>query len=318
MISGTPPASALELASGYQFKALSNAALWRERAWAFTRERALLGTVLVAGEGINFSLAGATVALDQWLDWLASGPGLDAPVLHRQRVERAPFQRLRVRLRDEIVTFDPDACPDRDGTATHLDPAAWNVLIARPDVQLVDARNDYEYRIGTFSGAQNPGTESFTEFKRYCDQMLDRDRPVAMFCTGGVRCEKAGAWMKRAGYAEVYQLEGGILRYLAQTEANESRWRGECFVFDDRVAVGPDLSATGRIVCRGCRRAVAGLDAAGNPPLGDDDDGCRACGKVLDADRAASLRERARQLRLAEARGEIHLGPGAQVKGTPA
>src|SRR6056297_779956 len=274
--SDAPRASSL--LSGYQFAAIEHPARWRERARAFAERHGLKGTVLLAAEGINFSLAGPASALDGWLDWIAGRLGCDAPVINRQRVSEAPFLRLKIRVRDEIVTFDHDVRPAR-GRA--VSPGDWNRLLDREGVQVVDTRNDYEYRIGTFKGADNPGTAAFTEFKEYCRSALDPDRPVAMFCTGGIRCEKAGAWLEGEGFGEVYQLAGGILRYLAEVPADESRWLGECFVFDDRVSVDAALQPTGRVVCRGCRKPMTGLDAAGVPPI-DEDGSCRLCGGAFD------------------------------------
>lgn len=296
--------------SGYQFVEIQHPARWRERIRAFAAEHDLKGTVLVAAEGLNFSLAGSKRALEAWSTWIADRLGCDAPVVNRQDVDTEPFLRLKVKVKDEIVTFDPDVRPDA-GRSRALTPDEWNALLERGDVQLVDARNDYEYRIGTFTGAVNPRTEAFTEFKDYCAENLDPDKPVAMFCTGGIRCEKAGAWLESQGFADVYQLHGGILGYLAGTTPERSRWQGECFVFDERVSVDSRLRPTGRIVCRGCRRPVSGLDEAGVPPI-DEDGTCRLCGDAFDAARLGSLRERARQVALAQARGERHLGPEAQ------
>lgn len=300
-----------EILSGYQFVHLERLALWRERIEAYAARSGLRGTVLVAGEGINFSLSGPPGALDEWLVWIDTRLGCDAPVTNRQPVDEAPFLRLKVRVRDEIVTFDSGVRPTPESAGEPLSPGAWNTLLERGDLQLVDARNDYEYRIGTFEGAVNPNTASFTEFKDYCREHLDPARPVAMFCTGGVRCEKASAWLKDRGFPEVFQLRGGILGYIAATPAEDSRWRGECFVFDDRVSVDAALEPTGRVVCRGCRRPAEGLDPAGVPPISADGE-CRLCGQVFDATRLGSLRERARQVALARERGYAHLGPEAQ------
>jgi len=297
--------------SGYQFLALARPGLVRARAEARAARLGLCGTVLVAAEGINFSLFGACARLDEWLAWLRDALRVDQPVINRQPVARAPFRRLRVRVREEIVTFDPGVRPPAGRCAGRLTPAEWNRLLARGDVQLVDVRNDYEVRLGTFDGALDPGTTSFTEFKRYCETALDRSRPVAMFCTGGVRCEKAGAWLLQRGQAEVWQLSGGILGYLAQTAPEQSRWRGECFVFDDRVSVDANLRSTGRVVCRACRRPADGVDAAGLPPVTRGRE-CGLCGERFDAARLAGLLERSRQVALAAGRGGSHLGPGAQ------
>lgn len=301
----------MEIISGYQFVTLERLALWRERIEAFAAGRGLKGTVLLAGEGINFSLSGPGATLEEWLAWIARRLGIDAPVVNRQAVDEAPFLRLKVRVRDEIVTFDPEVVPEPGCRGESLAPPEWNSLLGDDQVQLVDTRNDYEYRIGSFAGAVNPGTASFTEFKAFCRERLDPEKPVAMFCTGGVRCEKAGAWLKSNGYSRVYQLQGGILGYLSNTPAGDSRWRGECFVFDDRVSLDAALRPTGRVVCRGCRQPAEGLDAAGVPPISADGE-CRLCGQVFDASRLGSLRERSRQVALANQRGYAHLGPEAQ------
>jgi len=303
---------AIEILSGYQFVALDQLALWRDRIEAYAESAGLRGTVLLAGEGINFSLSGPARVLDDWLAWIDDRLGCDAPVVNRQCVDAPPFLRLKVRVRDEIVTFDAGVKPAPESAGEALSSREWNALLQREDVQLVDARNDYEYRIGSFAGAVNPQTVSFTEFKNFCRETLDPRKPVAMFCTGGVRCEKASTWLKARGYTEVFQLHGGILGYLADTAPEESRWRGECFVFDDRVSVDERLKPTGRVVCRGCRRPADGLDPAGVPPISADGE-CRVCGEVFDAARLGSLRERARQLLLAREHGYAHLGPEAQA-----
>jgi len=304
--------SACEVLSGYQFVNLERLALWRARIEAHAAHSGLRGTVLLAGEGINFSLSGARGALDEWLNWIASRLGCNAPVINRQPAEAVPFLRLKVRARDEIVTFDPGVTPTPQSAGQPLLPEAWNALLDQEDVQLIDARNDYEYQIGSFERAVNPNIASFTQFKRYCREQLDPDRPVAMFCTGGVRCEKASAWLRQCGFSEVFQLRGGILGYLSATPAEHSRWRGECFVFDDRVSVDAALEATGRRACCGCRRPADGLDSAGVPPISAQGE-CRLCGEVFDAARLDSLRERSRQVALARERGYAHLGPEAQA-----
>ncbi|NKI35042.1 hypothetical protein HFP89_07675 [Wenzhouxiangella sp. XN79A] len=301
---------ALQLIAGYEFRPLDKLQLTRERVRKACQRFDLLGTVLLAPEGINFSLSGSPAALDRWLGWLAGRLGVDAPLVNRQAVDARPFRRLKVRVKPEIVTFDPATRPTLEARGRALDPLAFNELLARDDVQLVDTRNHYEYAIGSFDGAIDPGTASFTEFKDWAREHLDRARPVAMFCTGGIRCEKASLWMAREGFDQVFQLHGGILGYLAKVPADQSRWRGECFVFDDRVSVDAEMKPTGRIVCIGCRRPAEGLDPVGLPPI--ENGRCAACGDGFDAARLASLRERARQVALAAERGASHLGPDAQ------
>lgn len=303
--------SDLEVMAGYAFVALDRLPLLRERVAAFLRARGLKGTVLLAPEGINFSVGGTARLLDDWLEWIARHPGIRSPVINRQAVDSPPFLRLKVRIRPEIVTFDPEIHPDERQRGQAVAGRDWDELIAQEQVQLVDTRNDYEYRLGSFDGALNPGTQNFAGFKEFCRRALDPARPVAMFCTGGVRCEKASLWLERNGFDQVFQLHGGILGYLAETPPERSRWHGECFVFDDRVSVDAALKPTGRVVCRGCRKPVEGLDAAGIPPI-DADGGCRICDETFDAARLGSLRERARQVMLAATRGGAHLGPEAQ------
>ncbi|MEX0915010.1 MAG: rhodanese-like domain-containing protein [Wenzhouxiangellaceae bacterium] len=300
-----------EILSGYQFVELDQLPLWCERIELNAAQSGLKGTVLLAAEGINFSLSGPARALDDWLAWIGRRLGCDAPVVNRQRVDAPPFLRLKVRIRDEIVTFDPRVKPTPENAGRALSPLEWNALLEREGLQLVDARNDYEYGIGSFEGAVNPHTSSFTEFKEYCRRHLNPEKPVAMFCTGGVRCEKASAWLKARGFSEVFQLHGGILGYIAATPPEASRWHGECFVFDDRVSVDDSLRPTGRVVCRGCRKPAEGLDPAGVPPISADGE-CRLCGQVFDDARLGSLRERSRQVELARERGYSHLGPDAQ------
>ncbi len=301
----------LELVAGYRFLPLDQLPLARARLIKALDRLGLRGTVLLAPEGINFSLSGSAVALDDALAWMAGRLGVEQPVLNRQRVDGPPFRRLKVRIRSEIVTFDPDASPAQGARGRALAPDEFNALLARDDVQLVDTRNHYEVRLGSFEGAIDPGTESFAEFKDWARRELDRDRPVAMFCTGGIRCEKASLWMEREGFSEVYQLHGGILGYLSDVPPDASRWSGECFVFDDRVSVDARLRPTGRVVCIGCRRPAEDLDPAGLPPI--EDRRCLACGETFDDGRLNSLRERARQVALARARGAEHLGPEAQA-----
>jgi len=296
------------LLSAYQFLPLSDLPLLRERILWAARERTLLGTVLIAPEGINFSLGGSREALESMLDWLRESLKLSDPVCNWQQVDAVPFLRLKVRIRPEIITFDADLVPGDAPTGQALSPEQWQALIARDEVQLVDTRNQYEYQLGSFEGAMDPAIERFTDFGDWALSHLDPDRPVAMFCTGGVRCEKASAWLLARGYGSVYQLDGGILNYLREIPAERSRWRGECFVFDDRVSIDHALKPTGRPVCAGCREPADGLAEDGMPPI-DGQERCTLCDRQFDAPRLAGLRERVRQVALARQRGRQHLGP---------
>ncbi|MEL6747667.1 MAG: rhodanese-like domain-containing protein, partial [Pseudomonadota bacterium] len=210
----------------------------------------LRGTIIVAHEGLNVSIAGSSKAVETFLSQLRSADAdLDVPALganlrpHVTRWTAAPFGKLKVVTRDRIVTFagaqDSAPSPLAAPAGTHVAPSDWDDLISRSDVRLVDARKPFEHRIGTFNGAHDPGAHEFAAFKTYIDDVLgvDKAAPVAMFCTGGVRCEAASAYMRAAGFAQVYQLEGGILRYLSERGTDTATWRGACFVFDDRVAL---------------------------------------------------------------------------------
>ena len=298
----------MELISAYQFQRLRELPLLREKLLQRARALGLKGTVLIAPEGINFSLGGSSEAVTEWLAWLDAECGLDALVTNRHTVGAVPFLRLKVRVRPEIITFDPDLDPGAARTGQALAPEQWHQLLSAAEVQLVDTRNDYEFEIGTFHQACNPGIERFTEFADWALEHLDRERPVAMFCTGGVRCEKASAWLLAQGFEQVYHLRGGILAYLEAYAGQPSLWEGECFVFDDRVSVDHALEPSGRPVCAGCRRPHADLPADGMPPIKPPGE-CGLCGQQFEPTRLAGIRERVRQIALARGRGESHLGP---------
>jgi UPF0176 protein len=305
-----------ELLSAYQFVDLDQLPLRRERLRVRAGELGLLGTVLLAAEGINFSLGGKADALAAWVEWLDHEQGIGQLVCNWQKVDPVPFLRLKVRIRPEIITFDPDLKPGQAPTGQSLSPQQWQRMLLEDNVQLVDTRNQYEYRLGSFRQALDPAIDSFTEFGAWAQTHLELQRPVAMFCTGGVRCEKASAWLLANGFDQVYQLEGGILNYLREIAPEDSLWEGECFVFDDRVSVDHGLRPTGRPICAGCRRPAEGLGSDGMPPL-DGQGHCGLCEEHFTPGRLAGLRERVRQIALARGRGEHHLGPQAQPTPEP-
>lgn len=269
----------------------------------------ILGTVLVASEGVNGTLAGSADAVESVIRWLETSLDLDIPLDLRKTVSReSPFRRMRVKVKREIVALGrPDLRP-QDGTAVHIPPGRWNRLIDDPQTLLVDARNHYEVEVGRFPGAMDPGTDNFREFAGYARQLDDvpRDRPVAMYCTGGIRCEKASALLLELGFRSVYQLEGGILNYLATVPETDSRWLGECFVFDQRIAVDRDLAEGQYVQCHACRRPLSAAEL-GSPHYREGVS-CPNCIHELDADRRRSLEERRRQIRLSRERGESHIG----------
>jgi UPF0176 protein len=238
---------AYKVAAFYQFAALPDFRELREPLRAICAALELKGSVLLAHEGINGTIAGSEDAIDELVGELRDGALFDGRLdnleLKFSAAAAMPFQRLKIRLKKEIVTLgDPAADPTRQ-VGIYVDPADWNALIAAPDTLVIDTRNAFEVAMGTFAGAVDPGIRSFGQFKDFAAQQLDpaKHRRIAMFCTGGIRCEKASAHLLARGFAEVYHLKGGILRYLEGVPETESRWRGECFVFDDRVALGHGL-----------------------------------------------------------------------------
>jgi UPF0176 protein len=236
-----------KVAAFYQFAALPDFRELREPLRAICADLQLKGSVLLAHEGVNGTLAGSADAIAALVEEMRHGTlfggRLDNLELKFSHASAMPFQRLKIRLKKEIVTLgDPATDPTRQ-VGIYVDPADWNDLIATPDTLVIDTRNAFEVAMGTFAGALDPGIESFGQFKDFAARHLDpaKHRKVAMFCTGGIRCEKASAYLLSRGFAEVYHLKGGILRYLEGVPEAESRWRGECFVFDDRVALGHGL-----------------------------------------------------------------------------
>ena len=236
-----------EVATFYQFAALPDFRDLREPLRVLCAGLRLKGSVLLAQEGINGTLAGTVEAIGELVRALRNGElfagRLDNLELKFSTASAIPFKRLKIRLKKEIVTLgdaetDPMLC-----VGTYVEPASWNELIASPDTLLIDTRNAFEVAMGTFEGAVNPGISSFGQFKEFAARRLDpaRHRKIAMFCTGGIRCEKASSYLLARGFAEVYHLKGGILKYLETVPEQQSRWRGECFVFDERVALGHGL-----------------------------------------------------------------------------
>jgi UPF0176 protein len=237
----------IAVAAFYQFAKLPDFRELREPLRAICADLQLKGSVLLAHEGINGTLAGSAEAIAALIEQLRRGDlfggRLDNLELKLSAAAAMPFQRLKIRLKKEIVTIgDPAADPTRQ-VGIYVDPADWNDVMAAPDTLVIDARNAFEVAMGTFEGAVDPGIKSFGQFKEFAARKLDpaRHRRVAMFCTGGIRCEKASAYLLSRGFAEVFHLKGGILKYLEGVPEAQSRWRGECFVFDDRVALGHGL-----------------------------------------------------------------------------
>ena len=271
----------------------------------------LRGTLLLADEGINGTVAGPSEGIDALLAHVRGLPGCAGLDWKESAAAEMPFGRMKVRLKREIVTMGVPGTDPAALAGTRVPPAEWNALIAAPDVAVIDTRNAYETAIGSFRGAIDPGTDGFRDFPAWWEANRERFRGqrIAMFCTGGIRCEKSTAYLRAQGVEEVYHLKGGILKYLEEVPEDESRWRGGCFVFDERVAVGHGLRPLpDYTLCRACRRPLGPYGRA--HPAYEEGVACHRCEVEFgEADRAR-FRERHRQVRLAVARGVAHLGGG--------
>jgi len=300
----------MKVVSLYRFLDLKDPESFRDQLKALCDEQGLLGTMLVATEGFNGTLAGSEESVRTVMNWIRGQLGIAAELDARwTETAAAPFRKMRVKLKTEIVTLGrPDILPHK-GTGEHVSAARWNELLSDPEVVVIDTRNHYEVEVGTFPGALDPGNDSFREFTEFAEELAEQstDRPLAMFCTGGIRCEKATALMLELGFDDVYHLQGGILNYLSEVEEAENKWRGECFVFDTRVAVDRDLAEGGYVQCHACRRPLSTADLKSS----DYREGvsCPLCINEADEDRLARLEERRKQVALAAERGDTHIGP---------
>ena len=250
---------AYTIAAFYRFTPVGDAAALRSDLKQTLAHLDLCGTLLLAPEGINGTLAGTDTAVDALLDILHSQFGLPREDVKFSEAAEKPFNRLKIRLKREIITFrQPDADPSVKA-GNYVSAQDWNALIADPEVLLLDTRNRYETRLGSFTNALDPSIDQFSEFAEYVRQNLDpaRSPKVAMFCTGGIRCEKASAFLLQEGFAEVYHLKGGILKYLEEVPVESSRWQGECYVFDHRMAVGQGLTTGRYTMCFSCGEALS-------------------------------------------------------------
>jgi UPF0176 protein len=275
---------------------------------AACRRQGIKGTLLLAQEGINGTIAGTPAAIDAILETLRALPGCADLEVKRSTAQTMPFHRLKVRAKREIVTMNrPDIDPLAAGH--YVAPQDWNALITAPGTVTIDTRNDYEVAIGSFAGAVDPATPSFSDFPAWFEanrEAIAAAPAVAMFCTGGIRCEKATALLKSEGIENVHHLQGGILKYLETVPPEQSLWHGECFVFDERVAVGHALTPGTHSLCRACRRPIGPADRAS--PLYEEGVSCPACHASRTDQQRAGYRERHRQELLAAARGQAHVG----------
>ena len=273
-------------------------------------ELGIQGTILLAAEGINGTIAGSDKGIAGILNYIKSDKRL-ADLVTKESYstsDKKVFYRMKVRLKKEIVALGVDGINPNEQVGTYVEPEDWNQLISDPDVLLVDTRNDYEYEVGTFQGAVDPHTTSFRQFPKYVKENLNpkEHQKVAMFCTGGIRCEKATAFMLKQGFKEVYHLKGGILKYLEDVPKQDSMWNGECYVFDNRVAVNHNLDPGSFDLCFACRRPLSQQEKE-SPDYRAGVSCSRCIGEFSDQDRER-FAERARQIVLAKERGEEHVG----------
>ncbi|WOG26569.1 rhodanese-related sulfurtransferase [Endozoicomonas sp. 8E] len=292
----------------YKFVNLDNFESIKPELLKVMEDHGVHGTLLLAREGINGTVAGTRNAIDQLLVWLKSDPRLAELEYKLSYTEAMPFKRTKVKLKKEIVTMGVEGIDPNHVVGTYVDAKSWNDLINDPEVLVVDTRNDYEVQVGTFKNAINPNTETFREFPQYVRDHLNpgQHKKVAMFCTGGIRCEKSTAYLKEQGFEEVYHLKGGILKYLEEIPQEESTWEGECFVFDDRVTVNHQLEKGQYDQCNACRLPITVQDQLSEHF--EQGVSCPHCYDRHTPDQKQRFREREHQIQLARRRGEAHLG----------
>ncbi|NYS61204.1 rhodanese-related sulfurtransferase [Vreelandella salicampi] len=304
----TPP---IVVAAMYKFVTLDDFEALREPLRQTMLDNGVKGTLLLAKEGINGTVAGTREGVEALLAWLTADPRLsdiphNAAHYKESYCDEMPFYRTKVKLKKEIVTLGVPGIDPNDTVGTYVEPEQWNDVISDPEVLVIDTRNDYEVDIGSFEGAIDPKTATFREFPDYVREHYDptRHKKVAMFCTGGIRCEKASSFMLKEGFDEVYHLKGGVLNYLEKVPEEQSLWRGECFVFDNRVTVRHDLSEGEFEQCHACRRPISAEDM--RSPDYEPGISCPHCIDSLPEKTRAAARERQRQIELAIARGKPH------------
>jgi UPF0176 protein len=308
----TIPDLPIRVAALYQFTRFDDCTALRAPLAQLCCAHGVRGTLLLAREGINGTIAGTDAGIADVLDHIRALPGCDSLEVKESRVASLPFHRMKVRIKREIVTMGEPAIDPLTGAGHYVEPGQWNALIDQPNTIVIDTRNDYEVAIGTFANAINPGTMTFRDFPAWFRnnraQLLEGATAprVAMFCTGGIRCEKATAFLKAEGLQEVYHLKGGILKYLEMIPAEQSRWVGDCFVFDERVSVSHGLAVGTYGICRACWMPVSENDRMS--ALYVEGISCPACRSTRNDTQRASYAERDRQVKLARQRGEPHIG----------
>lgn len=304
----TATTAPFRVAALYRFARLDRFRDLREPLAQLCCGQGIKGTLLLAPEGINGTVAGSPEAINRLIDWLAAVPEFDGLELKFSEAETMPFHRMKVRLKREIVTMGVEGLDPSIHAGQYVDAKNWNELIADPDTVVIDTRNDYEVALGTFERALDPETQTFGQFPDWAqsNRAAFEGRKVAMFCTGGIRCEKATSYLRSIGVEEVFHLKGGILKYLEEVPENESLWRGECFVFDERVSVSHGLEVGDAELCRACRRPLTVSDRAS--PHFREGISCAACVDQRSDDDRSRYAERQKQVEIAARRGMAHIG----------
>lgn len=307
--------SPLTVAALYHFAPLENLDQKRQSLLDICERNEVLGTFLLAEEGINGTVAGKAKAIHLVIDWIGSWNEIEQLEIKFSKSSSKNFRRMKVRIKKEIVTMGKENIDPLNQSGDYIEPEDWNQFISQDEVMLIDTRNSYEVSMGKFKDAVNPNTDNFSEFPDWVDEMSiteDKTQKIAMYCTGGIRCEKATAYMKQLGFENIFHLRGGILKYLEEIPEAESMWEGECFVFDDRVSLTHDLHEGEYILCYGCQQPVSSEDFLS--PLYEEGVSCPQCYGKLSELQIANSRERQRQIQLAHSRGEKHMGRKLPLK----
>lgn len=313
----------ITIAALYHFTLFDDPASLRASLLASCRARGIFGTLLLAREGINGTIAGQDVDIHAILSNIKSIPGCENLEWKLSYSDTLPFHRMKIRIKKEIVTMGQPNIDPLKSVGQYVAPEDWNALISDPNTIVIDTRNDYEFAIGSFKNAIDPQTKSFRDFPAWFRQFraqraeMGRKAKLAMFCTGGIRCEKATAFARQEGVEDVFHLKGGILKYLETISEDQSLWEGECFVFDQRVSVQHGLRMGQYTLCHACRMPVSPSDRAS--PLYVEGEACPHCYQARDAAQRARYAARQKQMTLARARGTVHLGhiAGARRSGDP-
>lgn len=297
----------------YKFATLDNYIELREPLLKIMEDHQVKGTLLLAKEGINGTIAGDRAGIDAVLAWLRSDPRLADIQAKESYEQEMPFYRSKVKLKKEIVTMGVENIDPTAIVGTYVKPEDWNALISDPEVLLIDTRNDYEVQIGAFKGAVNPLTDTFRQFPQYVKNQLDpaKHKKVAMYCTGGIRCEKSTAYLKEQGFDQVFHLQGGVLKYLEEVPVEQSLWEGECFVFDNRVAVNHDLEKGKYDQCYACRYPITEEEKQSDKYI--QGVSCPHCFDKVNEQQLGRFQEREKQVQLAKQRGEEHIGSAAKA-----